>query len=44
VQHFNGVVRSTLLDLPIKCGICMHNIQQVVEEDKEEDDTPHIDT
>ena len=44
MQHFNGVVWSTPLGLPGNVAYACTNIQQVVEEEEEEVNTPHIDT
>jgi hypothetical protein len=43
VQHFNGMVWSTPLDLLDDVAYACTNIQLVAEEEEEED-TPHIDT
>ena len=47
MQHLNGVVWSTPLDLPGRCDTCMHQhstSDEEEEEEVEEGGTPHINT
>ena len=45
MQHFKGVVWSTLLAFPCDVAYACITFQQVQEEDEEEEeDTPHINT